>query len=108
MIVFKGAQLRRYELGTELLDRLIEDVKDIASLEPGSRSQRRMITALIVPSKEVEQTALRQGKEAPKSPASGSGKPKEQERAGGEAPLTAEAPAPQALPEVPRPSEQEA
>ena len=63
MIVFKGAQLRRYELGTDLLDRMIADVKDIASLEPGSRSQRRMITALITPSKEVETAAAKRALE---------------------------------------------
>jgi len=68
MIVFKGAQLRRYELGTSLLDKMIEDVKDIAILEPGSRSQRRMITALITPTKETEVAA--HGKPE-------SGKPKE-------------------------------
>ena len=60
MIVFKGAQLRRYELGTELMDKLIADIKDIGFKEPGSRSQRRMITALISPTKEVEQAAIKQ------------------------------------------------
>ena len=61
-IIFRGRELRRYELGTDLLDRLIENVKDIASLEPGSRSQRRQITALIIPSKEVEAEVARKAK----------------------------------------------
>ena len=60
MIVFKGVQLRRYDMGTTLLDRLIADVKDIGALEPGSRSQRRMITALISPNKDAEHAQARQ------------------------------------------------
>lgn len=66
-IIFRGRELRRYELGTDLLDRLIENVKDIASLEPGSRSQRRQITALIIPSKEVEAEVARKAKLLEKS-----------------------------------------
>ena len=53
-IEFKGAQVRRYELGVQLFDRLIADTKDIALLEPGSRTQRRTIIGLIVPNRENE------------------------------------------------------
>lgn len=85
MIVFKGAQLRRYELGTELMDKLIADVKDIGFMEPGSRSQRRMITVLISPTKEVEQAAIKQMSKNTKADAHPPKGGKEKEKAASDA-----------------------
>jgi len=52
-LMFKGYQMRRYEVGAELVRRMVKDVADIAASEPAPRTQSRTISVLLNPTKEV-------------------------------------------------------
>lgn len=52
-LMFKGYQMRRYEVGAELVRRMVKDVADIATSEPAPRTQSRTISVLLNPTKDV-------------------------------------------------------
>lgn len=52
-LIFRQRELRRYDVGQELIARMVKDVKDIASRENSGRGQHRAITLFLVPCKEV-------------------------------------------------------
>lgn len=62
-LVFRQREMRRYDVGMEVVKRLVEDVKDIATRENPGRGQMRAIIVLLVPSKEITAQVERQHKE---------------------------------------------
>lgn len=52
-LVFRQREMRRYDLGMDVVQRIVEDVKDIATKEAPGRGQQRAIVLLLVPSREV-------------------------------------------------------
>ena len=52
---YRPREMRHYEIGTQVLDRIVEDLKDIALIESSSTGNRsvRMQTMLIAPRKEA-------------------------------------------------------
>jgi len=62
-LMFRRREMRRYEIGLEVVNRTIKDVEDIAAEDAGSRSQGRIISVMVSPKKEVMAEAERLFKE---------------------------------------------
>ena len=62
-LIFRERELRRYDVGAAVVDRMVKDVSDIATTEPGGRKQRRTIIALLNPKKEIQAKAEQQYRE---------------------------------------------
>ena len=57
-IRYRPREMRHYEIGTQVLERLLEDLKDLAVVESSNRgnTHMRMQTILIAPRKDVSKT----------------------------------------------------
>ena len=62
-LMFRRREMRRYEVGIDVVNRMIKEVGDIASEDAGSRSQGRIISVMVSPNKDVMAEAERQFKE---------------------------------------------
>jgi translation initiation factor IF-3 len=62
-LIFRERELRRYDVGAAVVDRMIAAVGDIATVEPGGRKQRRTIIVLLNPKKEIQAKAEQEFKE---------------------------------------------
>jgi translation initiation factor IF-3 len=62
-LIFRQREMRRYDVGASVVNRMVEDVKDIATRESPGRSQMRTITCLLVPVKEITAEVERLNKE---------------------------------------------
>lgn len=62
-LMFRRREMRRYEVGVEVVDRMVKDASDIATEDPGSRTRGRIISLMMSPKKEVMAEAERQFKE---------------------------------------------
>jgi translation initiation factor IF-3 len=51
---FRGRQLAHKELGFKLLDRLVEDLKDLIDVEHAPRSEGRTIFTIVSPKKDID------------------------------------------------------
>ena len=61
-LTFKAGQLRRFEIGNKVVQKMLDDVKDICVIESRPSSQGRMISVIIAPTKEVIAEAERRFK----------------------------------------------
>jgi len=61
-LTFKAGQLRRFEIGNKVVQKMLDDVKDICVIESRPSSQGRMISVIIAPTKEVVAEAEREFK----------------------------------------------
>ncbi len=53
-IRFKGRQITHKELGFEVLERLVEDLKDYAEVDAPPKSEMRTISMIMVPRKDID------------------------------------------------------
>lgn len=60
MIMFRGREQSRPELGVKLLERLAEDVADLATVESMPRQDGRNMTMVLAPTKKKQQTKSEQ------------------------------------------------
>lgn len=60
---FRAREMRRSDVGNELLQRMIADVKDIATVEGNAPSRGKMVVVFMTPTKEVLAEAERKFKE---------------------------------------------
>ncbi len=52
-LIFRQREMRRYDIGMSVVNRLVEDVKDLASRENPGRTQMRTIVVQLAPNKEI-------------------------------------------------------
>ncbi len=52
-LMFRAREMRRYEVGLEVVKKMVDDVKDISVSDPVQRSHARSIGALVSPNKEI-------------------------------------------------------
>ncbi|MFW6255996.1 MAG: translation initiation factor IF-3 [Candidatus Sumerlaeota bacterium] len=57
---FRAREMRRYDVGRQVVQRMMSDVKDIATVESSQLGHGRMISAFLSPSKDVLQEVERQ------------------------------------------------
>lgn len=62
-LIFRERELRRYDVGAAVVDRMTQAVGDIATVEPGGRKQRRTIVVLLNPKKEIQAKAEQEFKD---------------------------------------------
>lgn len=62
-LMFRARELRRYDVGRSVVERMLQDVKDISQVDSRPNNQGRTIQALLSPSKDVLAEVDRQHKE---------------------------------------------
>jgi translation initiation factor IF-3 len=62
-LTFKQGQMRRYEVGNQVVQKMLDDVKDVATVESRPSTQGRMIAVIVTPTKEVIAEAERRFKQ---------------------------------------------
>src|SRR5262249_58788034 len=91
-IMFRGREITHRELGQQLLDEVVKDVKDVGVVEQPPRMEGRNLFIILAPNAKVAQRARELARQQAQAP-SGKGK---------------SAPAPSAEPAPPRPASAEA
>jgi len=59
-VIFRGREIVHQEIGRELLDKLIEDVKDVADVESPVRMEGRQLTCTFIPVKKKDRKVKKQ------------------------------------------------
>jgi translation initiation factor IF-3 len=104
-VMFRGREITHRELGQRVLQRVIEDVKEVAVIESAPRMEGRQMFMILAPNPKMLQRQRDQAKSAAAMAAAGAAAPRPPAPAPTPAPVaTAASPgaaAPQAQPEVP-------
>ncbi|MFA6816623.1 MAG: translation initiation factor IF-3 [Lentisphaeria bacterium] len=64
LIVFRGREMSHPEIGQQLMQRLIESLKDVSILDAPPRRMGRNITAVLAPNPELRKTLAKAAREA--------------------------------------------
>lgn len=60
-VKFKGRQMAHKELGYNVLDRLVEDLKDFVDVDSKPSSEKNLLTMIVSPKKDIDKILIKMG-----------------------------------------------
>jgi len=60
-VKFKGRQMAHKELGYNVLERLVEDLKELVDVDTKPASEKNLLTMIVSPKKEIDKILVKLG-----------------------------------------------